>query len=319
MTKKTKHEEITVGIDVSKDKLDVAFLDKNTQVGNDPAGYAKLLKILKKLPQRPRVIVLEATGGYEEDVALAMHDGGFPIAVVNPRNVREFARASGRLAKTDAIDARVLATFGRVMEVQPKDPPSADQRALRAFMDRRGQLKQMLIAERHRLKRESNKVVRASLEATIEALDNQLKALEATIAKLIESKPEWSRLEKLLRSAPGVGAITAWTLLAHLPELGSMEPRSLAMLAGVAPLNCDSGTFKGKRRVWGGRAPIRGALYMAALTASLYNPALRRFRERLLAKGKPKKLVLMACMRKLLVLLNAMVRTGKEWDPAQAA
>ena len=314
---KAQSKKIVVGIDVSKHKLDVAFRDKIKQVDNTPAGHAKLVSLLKTL--HPRLVVLEATGGYEEAAVLALHDAGLPVAVVNPKKVRDFARASGRLAKTDALDARVLAKFGEAMQIAPMTPPSAEERRLRALLDRRVQLKKMLVAERHRHDGETEPLVCESLVKVREVLVEQLAAVEATIAKLIAANQEWKRLEQLLRSVPGVGPVTAWTLIGRLRELGSMKPKALSMLVGVAPLNCDSGTLRGHRRIWGGREEVRTVLYMAALTASVHNPTLRAFKQRLLDRGKPHKVAMVACMRKLLVTLNAMVRTGRHWDPALAA
>jgi transposase len=310
--------DCVVGIDVSKAKLDVAFDDAIKQYSNDPSGHDKLITQLRRL--RPRLIVLEATGGYEERLALALHDAHLPVAIENPRRIRSFARAAGISAKTDRLDARIIARYGEAMDIVPQPPPSEEQRMLRALMTSRAQLKRDLVAEHNRLELTTEPFVREVLEQVCSSIEAALTQLERKIAEVVAANPEWERLAQLLRSAPGVGFVTAAILIARLPELGTIEPKSLSMLVGVAPINCDSGTLRGHRRIWGGRGDVRAALYMATLTAIRCNPVLRAFRQRLLERGKPPKLVMVACTRKLLVLLNAMVRSGRPWEaPAQAA
>lgn len=318
---KSKQETKTnavIGIDVSKAKLDVTMGTAIKQFDNDPSGHDKLIGQLRRL--HPKMIVLEATGGYEERLVLALHDAHLPVALVNPRRVRNFARALGISAKTDKLDARVLAQFGESVALEPMAPPTEEQRLLRALMTSRAQLKRDLVAEKNRLELTTEPFVRDVIERVCAALESGLADLERKIAELIDANPEWHRLAELLRSTPGVGFVTAAILIARLPELGTCEPKSLSMLVGVAPINCDSGTLRGHRRIWGGRSDVRSALYMATLTAIRCNPVLRAFKKRLLDRGKPQKVAMVACMRKLLVMLNAMVRTGRKWEaPVEAA
>lgn len=307
-----------VGIDVSKVKLDVAFGDVIKQFSNDPSGHDKLIAQLRRL--HPRLIVLEATGGYEEHLALALFDAHLPVAIENPRRIRNFARAAGISAKTDRLDARIIARYGEAMDIRPMPAPSPEQRMLRSLVASRAQFKRDLVAEHNRLELTTEPFVRDVIEGVCASIEAAVAQLERKIAEVIAANPEWERLAQLLRSAPGVGFVTAALLIARLPELGSSDPKSLSMLVGVAPINCDSGTLRGHRRIWGGRGDVRAALYMATLTAIRCNPVLRAFRQRLLERGKPPKVVMVACTRKLLVLLNAMVRSGRPWEaPAQAA
>lgn len=326
-TKKTKQESKTapnatkpevIGIDVSKAKLDVTIGTAIKAFSNDSAGHAKLITQLVRL--NPKLIVLEATGGYEERLFLALHEAELPVALVNPRRVRNFARAAGISAKTDKLDASVIARYGEAMGLQVTPPPSPEQRLLRALVTSRTQLKRDLVTEHNRLELTSEPFVQELIQRVCASLEACLAELERKIAEVIDANPEWQRLAALLRSAPGVGFVTAATLIARLPELGNCEPKSLSMLVGVAPINCDSGTLRGHRRTWGGRGDVRAVLYMATLAAIRCNPTLRDFRQRLLERGKPPKVAMVACMRKLLVMLNAMVRSGRMWEPpAQAA
>ncbi len=266
------------------------------------------------VPLKPSGVVLEATGGFEMLVAGELELAGLPVSLVNPRQVRSFARATGRLAKTDAIDAQVLAQFAEAVKPPVRPLPDANTRELRALVDRRRQLLEILTSERNRL-RHATKRVRALIEEHIRWLKQQLGDLDKDISEFIRSSPMWRAQEDLLRSVPGVGPVLSSTLLTHLPELGSLNRRQVAALVGVAPLNRDSGAFRGKRSVWGGRTAIRSALYMAALVATRYNPVIKAFYHRLCAAGKPKKVALTACMRKLLITLNSMLRHRTLWDP----
>jgi transposase len=307
-------EETSVGIDVAKATLDVWVEPEGPgwTVANDAAGIAELTERLRARPVTR--VVLEATGGYEYAAVAALGLAGHPVAVVNPRRVRDFARATGRLAKTDRIDARVLARFGAAVRPEPRPLPSAEVQELDATATRRRQLLEMLQAERNRQRTARGKLAR-QIQQHVTWLERQLAALDDDLRHLIEASPVWRAKEDLLRSVPGVGPTTALTLLAELPELGALSGRQIAALVGVAPFARDSGTLRGKRAIWGGRAPVRTVLYMAAVSASRHNPRLRAVYQRLLAAGKPKKLALIACLRKLVVILNAMVAHGTPWDP----
>jgi transposase len=312
-----------VGIDVSKAKLDVGVHEQAgvLQFAYDDPGLGELVAKLKAL--RPRMVVLEATGGYERRVAAALGLAGVPVAVVNPRQVRDFARASGTLAKTDRIDAHVLAHFAAVMKTAPQPLQSETASALEDVVSRRRQLVEMLAAEKNRramlvgVPRTGK--VRQSLKVHIAWLEAQIADLDKEIGRLIEESPVWRAKDDLLQSVPGVGKVTSRTLLADLPELGTLNRKEIAALVGVAPFNFDSGESKGRRAVWGGRASVRCALYMAAVAAQKCNPVLRMFTLQLRARGKPAKLALVACMRKLLTMLNAMARSGRRWNPLEQA
>jgi transposase len=303
--------EIFVGVDVSKDTLDGASTaGEHWQTRNDEESIGALVERLRALT--PRLIVLEATGGYEAPLASALALAQLPVVVVNPRQVRHFAKATGRLAKTDRIDAALLAAFGAA--VKPEVRPLKDEFAqeLTALLARRRQLIGMLTAERNRLL-SAPPVLRTDLKAHIHWLVKRIKDTDANLTGLMRSSPVWREKEDLLAAVKGVGRVTAQTLLADLPELGRLNRKQIAALVGVAPFNHDSGTFRGQRRIWGGRAPVRAVLYMASLSAKRFNPVIRLFYERLIAAGKPKKVALVACMRKLLTILNAMLRTGTPW------
>lgn len=304
---------VVVGIDVSKARLDVAVLPSGEawSCGNNEAGIADLVSRVRAM--HAGLVVLEATGGYELAVITALAERALPVVVANPRQVRDFARATGRLAKTDSLDAHVLALFGQ--RVAPEPRPLADEAAqeLRALLTRRRQLVDMLSAERHRLEL-ARKRVRKSLKAHIAYLERELRISNTELTGVIRESPIWREKDDLLQSVPGIGQITSQTLVAELPELGHLGRREIAALVGVAPLNRDSGTHRGVRHTWGGRSSVRKVLFMAALTAVRWNPAIRGFYQRLVAAGKPKKVALVACMRKLLTILNTMVRRNQPWN-----
>jgi transposase len=307
-----------VGIDVAKEHLDVAVRPDGTgwRVANDAAGIAALVARLPEPP--PALIVLEATGGYERPLAAALAAAGLSVAVVNPRQARDFARATGQLAKTDRLDARALAHFAEAVRPPARPVPSAEAQALAAILARRRQVVGMLTAEQHRLGT-ATPPVRERIAAHIAWLEQELADLDAELARAIAAYPAWRERDALLRSVPGVGPVLSTTLLAELPELGALSRHEVAALAGVAPLNRDSGTRRGKRAVWGGRARVRGALYMAALAATRHNPAIATFYQRLCDAGKAKKTALVACMRKLLTILNALLHHRTPWRSAATA
>ena len=303
-----------VGLDVAKAHIDIAVRPGGPplQVSHDDAGLATLVAHL--LPLQPTLIVVEATGGYETDVVSALALAGLPVALINPRQVRDFAKAVGRLAKTDAIDAAVLALFAERIQPEPRPLPDEAQRELVALVTRRRQLVEMLTAERNRVPL-ARGVVRRDLEDHIQWLQRRLRDTDRDLRTLIQQSPLWRAHDNLLRSVPGVGPITAAVLIADLPELGRLSRRQLAALVGVAPLNRDSGTHRGVRAIWGGRAPVRGVLYMATLVATRFNPTLRAFYRRLRTAGKPHRVAIVAVMRKLLTILNAMIKTQQPWQP----
>jgi transposase len=303
-----------VGIDVSKEVLDVA-IEPTGETGRVRNTMEDIGELVARLAARsPTLIVLEATGGFEATVAAVLATAGLPVAVVNPRQVRDFARSLGRLAKTDRLDAQVLARFAEAVRPTPRALPDAAAQRLSALCARRRQLIEMLTAEQNRLPR-ADAAVRPNVEAHIRWLRRQLAHLDGELGTAVRESPIWRQKDDLLRSVRGVGPVLSVTLLAELPELGTLTRKQIAALVGVAPLNRDSGTFRGKRVTWGGRAPVRRVLYMGALVGTRCNPALRGFYERLLRSGKPKKVALTACMRKLLVTLNAIVRDGTPWMP----
>ena len=309
---------VFAGIDVSKATLDVALRPdgRAAALADDAAGLGALVAELRAAA--PSLIVLEATGGYEAARAAALAAAGLPVVVVNPRQVRDFARSTGQLAKTDRIDAGVLALFAE--RVRPAVRPLASEahQALEALLARRRQLLEMLTAEKNRLGVARGPVVKKSLKEHIAYLERELKVSDADVSRLVRESPVWRERDDLLRTVPGVGPGLSRTLLAGLPELGTLTRRQLAKLVGVAPLNRDSGTLRGRRSVHGGRAPVRAVLYMAALSATRHNPVLRAFYERLVAAGKPRKVALTACMRKLLTILNAMAKANTTWGAATA-
>jgi transposase len=310
-------ETLFVGIDVAKDALDVAVrpTDQSWRVANTAEGIAELVTTLAA--RAPAGIVLEPSGGYEHDVAAALGIAGLPVAVVNARQVRDFAKATGQLAKTDRLDARILARFAEAVRPEPRPLPDAAAEELRSLLVRYQQVVSMTTAEKNRLKT-ANRAVRSHIKAHIAWLESQRDELDAELRTRLKASPIWREKEDLLRSIKGIGPIASFTLLAALPELGRLTHKEIAALAGLAPLARDSGTLRGKRTIWGGRAKVRRGLYMAAVAAARYNPVIRAFYQRLLARGKAKKLALTACMHKLLIICNAVLRTRTPWDPARA-
>lgn len=305
-----------IGIDVAKAQLEFACRPSGETgtVANDDGGIRALVERGQALA--PTLIVLEATGGYEAAVVAALATAGLAVVVANPRHVRDFAKATGQLAKTDAIDAQVLALFAERVRPAPRPLPDEAAQALDALLTRRRQLVEMLVAERNRLL-VARPAVRRDLQQHIRYLERRLREADDDLHTAVKTSPLWRVRDDLLQSVPGVGRVVSLTLLAELPELGRLSSKEIAALVGVAPLNRDSGTLRGKRLVYGGRAPVRAVLYMAALVASKCNPVIRAFYQRLRAAGKPAKVALTACMRKLLVILNAMARSGTPWNPAR--
>ena len=314
------NDSVNVGINVSKSHLDVTILPTGEllQVPNDQAGHGLLLARLKAERGLSR-IVLEATGGYERKAALALFEAGLPVVIVNPRQVRDFARATGRNAKTDQLDALTLAEFAVAMKPDVRDLGTPDQHALASLVARRRQLVTMIGSERQRLKAATTTVVLDDVQASLAFLNERLASMERELLEAIELDPLARARMKLLQSVPGVGTVTGLTLLAEFPELGTLSAKEAASLAGLAPMNRDSGKNRGKRRTIGGRGRVRKVLYMATLTAVRHNPVLQAFYERLVDAGKPAKVALTACMRKLLVILNTMVKNGHSWVPSNAA
>lgn len=305
--------ELFVGLDVSKDRLDGAtHAGASFTFANDAAGQAQLLQQLR--PLGVTLVVMEATGGLELPVAALLAAGGLPVAIVNPRQVRDFAKATGQRAKSDAIDAVVLAHFAQMVRPQPRPLPDAQQQALDALLSRRRQLLDMLTMERNRLGSCADAAVRRDLRTHITWLERRLRHTDGERTTAIEASPVWRVRDELLRSVPGLGPVASRTLLAAVPELGTLSNRQVSALVGVAPFADDSGRRRGYRRVAGGRAEVRSVLYMAALSARRYNPTLRVFAERLRAAGKPAKVILTAVARKLIVLANAIVRSGQPWS-----
>ena len=308
---------VFVGIDVAQAELVIALrpTGESWTVGNDEPGIAALRRRLQ--PLTVTLIVLEATGGYERAVVAALATAGLPLVVANPRHVRDFARGTGQLAKTDLVDAQILALFAERVHPTPRLLPDAATRALEALVARRRQLLDMLTAERNRLAHADPPIAR-DLRRHIQWLEHRLGDLDDDLDQQIQRSPVWRTKDDLLQSAPGVGPVLSRTLVAALPELGRLTHKQIAALVGVAPLARDSGTRRGRRRVWGGRAPVRAVLYMGALTAARHNPIIRAFYQRLVAAGKPKKVALTACMHKLLTILNAMVKSNTVWRPILA-
>ena len=306
--------QVYVGIDVSKARLDVALgaTGKLLEVANDAGGIASLVARLVELA--PALVVLEASGGLQTALVAELGAAGMPVVVVNPRQVREFARASGRLAKTDTLDARVLALFAERMRPEVRRLPDAQELELKALVARRRELVEMLTAERNRLG-STPKLLHKEITAHIGWLEGRLKERDRELDRMLRSSPLWREREDLLRAVPGVGPVLCATLLADLPELGALSRHQIASLVGVAPLNRDSGSMRGRRTVYGGRAQVRAALYMATLAAVRCNPALKDFYLRLRSMGKPAKLALTAAMRKLLTVLNAMLKHRTPWSP----
>jgi transposase len=305
-------EAMVVGIDVSKATLDVRWSDGRVeQVANDDEPIAVFVEQVRAAA--PRLVVMEASGGYERLVLVALYRAGVPAVAVNPRQVRDFAKALGRLAKTDQIDASTLCEFAARMRPEVRAVPDAAAQELEALVHRRHQLVQMLVAEKNRLKQRPTDAVRRSLETHIAWLSKQLDKTNGDLDKAIKLSPLWREKVELLESVPGVGRTTALVLTASLPELGHLNRKEIAALVGVAPLNRDSGQHQGKRSCWGGRGDVRASLYMAALVGVRHNPILRAMYAALRGRGKLAKVALVACMRRLLTILNAMARSGIPW------
>jgi transposase len=313
-----RQESVYVGIDVSKDRLDVALLPtgESLAVARDSAGLEDLITRMRRLS--PVLIVLEATGGYEQVVSAGLAAAGLPVAVVNPRQIRDFARATGKLAKTDRLDALATARFAQAVKPEPR--PLADEQAqtLGELVARRRQVIEMIGMESNRLRQARAKTVKRTIEHLLAALQAELSTLESELDETIRGTPIWREREELLKSMPGIGDATARVLLAELPELGHVDRHQVAALAGLAPFNRDSGQWRGERHIQGGRTSVRTALYMPTVVATRYNPVIRALYRRLRAAGKKPKVAITACMRKLLTILNAMLRDGTPWKATVA-
>lgn len=305
--------EIYIGIDVSKNKLDVYILehDKYFQFSQTETGLSELVETIK--PFNTALVVLEATGGFESNAASILASSNIPVAVVNPRQVRDFAKATGTLAKTDCLDAKIIAMFGKAIKPKISALPDETLKHINLLVRRRAQLVYMIGQEKNRLSSAKGFMAK-SIKKHITWLKKELKQLEKNINNFIKSSPIYKDKVQIFKSTPGCGPVLASSLIAFMPELGKLNRKKIALLAGLAPLNNDSGKFKGKRTVRGGRENIRSILYMATMSAIRFNPPIKKFHERLIAKGKPKKVAITACMRKLLVTLNAMCKTKTEWN-----
>ena len=310
-----QNEKSYIGIDVSKAILDVYILpdEKHMQFKNDPKEVQKLVKKLSLFSQAS--IVMEATGGYEKLVAQSLQKMGLSISVVNPRSIRDFAKALGKLAKTDRIDAQVIALFAEKMQPQESVAYNENQQKLAALYARRRQIIDMLTMEKNRLDKASNEL-KKSIKRIIKALEKELQSINEALEKCIQNDTDYAQKNKLLKSIKGVGSVVAAGIIADLPELGSVSAKQISALAGLAPYNRDSGTLRGKRTIWGGRASVRTALYMATLVATRRNPQIKCFYERLCNAGKMKKVAITACMHKLLVIMNAMIKHNESWRAA---
>jgi len=320
MTNIDQHGKVHLGIDVSKRTLDVCILREDALEGesfavtNDQEGVEEILSRLAEKPGASvELAVMEATGRYERLAATMLAASSISVAIVNPRQARDFAKAIGQLAKTDKIDAFVLARFARAVEPRASVIPDEEAQALQGILARRRQLIEMLVSEGNRLQMTSVKALAKRIRAHVQWLEKEIERIDSDLDRAIEDNAAFKANEALLRSVPGVGRVLSRTLLAELPELGTISHRRLCALVGVAPFNRDSGKMRGKREVWGGRAPVRATLYMAALVATRHNPAIKEFYGRLLEAGKPKKVALVACMRKLLSILNALMRDRAIW------
>ena len=307
-------EAVCIGVDVAKSTLDVAVTDSEEarQFANDDKGISQAVSYIAGF--RPAMIILEATGNLELPLAAALQADRMPVVVINPRQVRDFARATGALAKTDTMDARILALFGARVKPEIRPLPDKNARDMRSLLTRRRQLVEMLTSEHNRLF-QTREDISLGVEAHIKWLEEALSDINDDLERRIKRSPSWLEKDNLLKSVPGIGKVVSSTILIDLPELGSLNRRKIAALVGVAPLNRDSGTMRGRRTVWGGRAKLRSTLYMAALVASRCNPIIAAFYQRLVNAGKAKKVALVACMRKLLTILNAMMRTMTAWQP----
>lgn len=304
----TKYRTAYFGIDISKDHLDLHQLpqDRDARFEANPEGISQLITYLKR--RKPTLIVIEATGGYETQLAAELVSAKLNVAVVNPFQVRSYAKALGILAKTDSIDAQVLARFAQDIKPEPRTLPDEQEMELKALVMRRRQLIEMLVAEKNRLKRTGSERVRQSLQYSLDSIQKQIEQLDDQIKKDVQRTPSWREKDNLLQSVPGISDKTSHTLLALLPELGKLNRQQIARLVGVAPLNRDSGTFRGRRMIYGGRKHVRKALYMATVAAIRCNPLIKPFYDRLRQNGKEFKVALTACMRKLLVIINSMIK-----------
>lgn len=307
-------EPTFAGIDVSQSSLDLAEHPggKTWHFANDDSGIKQAVGVLRSMG--PDRIVLEATGGMETPVVGELGAAGLPVAVVNPRQIRDFAKATGMLAKTDVLDAKVIAHFAAAIRPEVRPLPDQQSQEFSAIMARRRQLHEMLTMEKNRI-RAARRSVRGRIEAHITWLESELANTNHDLEQSIRESPVWREKDDLLRSIPGIGPVTSCTLIAGLPELGRLNRKQIAVLVGVAPLNRDSGTLRGKRTIWGGRAQVRSGLYMAALASTRHNPVIRSLYQRLCKAGKPKKVALVACMHKLLTIINTMVRNNTHWTP----
>ena len=311
-------KKVFIGIDIAKDTIEICVLPSSESwtVGTTPAELLETVDRLAAL--KPTNIVLEATGGYENRLAASLATTGLPVAVVNPRQVRDFARALGILAKTDAIDAHVLALFSEKLQPECRPLPTDDEHALKELLTRRHQLVDMRTKESNRRQQIVSKQVCESITTLIESINHELDVIEREIDNRIKASPVWRAKDKLLQSVPGIGKTTASMLIVALPELGHLNRRQIASLVGLAPMNRDSGTFRGRRMITGGRALIRTGLYMPILSAIRYNPKIKTFYDRLIDAGKLEKVAITACMRKLLTMLNSIVRENEPWHPINA-
>jgi len=303
-----------IGIDVSKATLDVCVIPGNRhwRVANDDSGIRDLVKQCKK--DRPARIIMESSGGFQIPLSAALANADLPVVVMNPRQVRDFAKSKGYLAKTDKLDARVLAEYGKSNRPEIRPLKDEQTRELDALVTRRKQLKEMLTAEKNRFEASSKKV-RKNLKAHIAWLEKSLKQVDKDLGSFIKGSPVWREKDAIIQSVPGAGPVLSASLLSKVPQLGALNRRQIAALIGVAPFNCDSGAFKGQRHIWGGIAEVRSVLYMATLAAIRSNPVIREFYARLVRKNKQRKLAITACMRKLIVIINAMVRNQTMWNP----
>ena len=306
-----------VGIDVSKDKFDVHIrpLDQSESFSYEEASLNKLVVLLKQV--QPQVIVLEATGGYESRLVQVLLASELPVVVMNPERVRHFAKATGQIAKTDTLDAAVLSLFAQTLRPQPRPLPDAFAQELQDLLARRRQILDMIVAEKNRLETAS-KPIRGQILQHIKWLEKRLLSVDRDLNQRIQSSPTWKAKDDLLRSVPSIGPVGSSSLLVHLPELGTLNRHQIAALAGVAPINQDSGRFKGHRIIQGGRTAVRAPLYMCTLVATRHNPVIRDFYQRLVLAGKPKMVALIASMRKLLTILNSMIKNNRSWDSSYA-
>jgi transposase len=302
-----------IGIDIAKDSMEVAVHESQEKwsFANDETGIAKLKTRMKKL--KPSLIVMEATGGYEVAVAAELHSLGFPVAVVNPRHIRDFARSVGILAKTDALDAKVIARYAATVKPEARALPAEDTRRLGVIMMRRRQIVVMRTAEKNRL-HQADPEIKGRIKVHITWLEQELDDINKELKQMIESSPEWKEKNDILQSVPGVGQNLAMTILSDFPELGQLNRKQAAALSGVAPFNRDSGIMRGKRSIWGGRGVVRAAVYMSIVSAIRFNPQIKTFYQRLVKAGKLRKVAMVACMRKLLCILNVMLKNHTSWN-----